>query len=229
MLKTSQMSKILIVDDNFELTRLMNLYLSRENSTSLVFSLEQAIKILAKRRFDLLILDRILPDGDGLDLLKLMREKQLLMPVLILSNKSQVEERVRGLRLGADEYLGKPFSMDEFLLKVEKLIHTTKKIKQNEIHINQVTLFEKEGKVRVENKEVQLRPREFEILLFLARHANQVISRSTLIENLWGEENAPSLTTVDVYVRRIRMLLGMTHSSCLRTFRNYGYMIQTKK
>lgn len=221
------MARILIIDDNLELTRLMNLYLSRQHKTSLVFNFEQAIQILARRQFDLLIIDRILPDGDGLEVLRFLQDKQLLTPALILSNKSQVEERVKGLRLGADDYMSKPFSMDELLLKVEKLLNVTKKIRQTEVHINRMILYEKEGKVIVGKQKVELRPREFGILLFLSRHQNQVISRNTLIENLWGEENAPSYSTIDVYIRRIRMLIGSPQNKCIKTFRGYGYMMKS--
>jgi two-component system, OmpR family, response regulator len=223
------MSKILIIDDNFELTRLVNLYLSRKHDTSLVFNVQQAMQILRKRQFDLLMIDRVLPDGDGLEVLRFVRDKELLTPVLILSNKGQVEERVKGLREGADDYMSKPFSMDELLLKVEKMLGTTKRIYQNEIHVNKMILYENEGKVLIGKREVKLRPREFKILLFLARHQNQVISRNTLIEHLWNEEDSPTYSTIDVYIRRIRMLLGETQNQCLKTFRGYGYMIRTEK
>ena len=177
------MSHILIVDDNFQLTRLINLYLMREHNTSLVYNVRQAIQLINTKHFDLIVLDRILPDGDGLDLLKIIKRKRLLTPVLILSNKCHVEERVRGLREGADDYLGKPFSMEELLLKINKLLGFTKKINQHEINIGSLTIYEKEGKIMIHDREVIFRPREFEILLFLARHQNQVISRATLLEN----------------------------------------------
>lgn len=223
-----RMAKILIIDDNLELTRLINLYVSKKHRTSLVFSVEQALRVLAQRQFDLVIIDRILPDGDGLEALEFLRDKQLLTPVLMLSNKSQVEERVRGLRQGADDYMAKPFSMEELLLKIDKLLNTTKKLNQNEVHVNRITIFEKEGKVFVGKREIELRRREFEILLFLGRHQNQVISRNMLIENLWGEEECPSYSTIDVYIRRLRMLLGEAQSQYIRTFRGYGYMIKSK-
>src|SRR5258708_34348405 len=151
------MAKILLVDDNLELSRLINLYLSKDNSNSLVFTIQQSLKLLNRRHFDLLILDRVLPDGDGLDILKFVRDKQLLVPVLILSNKNVVEERITGLREGADDYLGKPFSIDELLLRVEKLIQSTKRIKQNEVRINKITLFEKEVKFLIVKRKVQFR------------------------------------------------------------------------
>ncbi len=220
------MSKILIVDDNFQLTRLMNLYLASTHQTSLVFNLQQAIQAINRKQFDLFIIDRVLPDGDGLDLLQILQDKNSLTPVLMISNKNQVEERVRGLRHGADDYLGKPFSMDEFLLKVEKMLSITKRVRQQKIQIGEMTIYEKEGKVFTGEQEVRLRKQEFTILLFLALHKNHVISRDLLIDNLWDESNQPSYNTVDVYIRRIRMMLGKS-GECLHTIRGYGYIVRT--
>lgn len=220
------MSRILLVDDNIDLSRLIHTTLgSHIYKTQSVFTVAQALKRLDEQRYDLLIVDRMLPDGDGLEIINYAQQLQAQMPILMISERNEPTDRVRGLQEGADDYLGKPFYTEELSLRVQKLLSKTKNMGDENLRLNEITLIPAKGILQVGKKRIPLRKREFQIFLFLLRHKNKVVTREILIENIWPDGDIPSFTTVDVYVRRIRILLGR-RSHYLLTIRGYGYMIK---
>lgn len=222
------MNKILLIEDNLALLRTLHDVFPRENYlTQTARSLAHAYLQLAQKHYDLLIIDRHLPDGDGLEIAEHIHRSCSDTPILMLTDLNSVTDRVSGLRKGADDYLGKPFSTEELLLRAEKLVRKIPKTDTVSGQLGKIHLFADSGVVRIGLKKVHLRKREFGIFTFLVRHKNMLVSRQMLIDNLWPENEAPTQKTLDVYVRRIRLLLGKERWT-VQTIRGYGYMARDR-
>jgi DNA-binding response OmpR family regulator len=220
------MYRVLLIDDQLSVAEnispfLMSSLLRLETARTLA----DAYDSLAEQRYDLLIVDRCLPDGDGLEIVDYVSTSRPDLPILILSQRQTMPDRILGLQKGADDYVNKPFSPIELKLRIEKLLMKTKHIDPQVLQVGDVKVFLKSGQVKVGEKFVHLRKREFEIFVFLIRHKNTVINREVIINHIWGEAGNPSYKTIDVYVRRVRILLGKQHQ-VLHTIRGFGYVVK---
>jgi len=222
------MYHILLVEDNITTAKHISAMLPSElYFTSVARSIEQAQSYLGRNKYDLVVLDRNLPDGDGLEIAEDLYWSHREIALLILSEKGALDERIRGLRKGADDYLPKPFSMDELILRIQKLLTKVKQLDAFALHVGQVSVFPQSGTVCVKDETIQLRKRECEILSFLIRHKNRIVSKNSLVENVWREDLTPVDSTIAVYIRRIRMRLGKTGYQ-IKTIRGFGYIITDK-
>jgi DNA-binding response OmpR family regulator len=158
-------------------------------------------------------------------LIEYMASSRSSIPLLVLSQRSTISDRILGLEKGADDYLAKPFSASELLLRMKKLLSKTKQLDSYAMRVGEVTLYPQRGTVEVRERKVHLRKKEFLIFAFLVRHKNTVMNRETIIQHVWGDRKTPSDTTVDVYIRRIRLLLGK-NEKVIRTVRGYGYIVK---
>jgi DNA-binding response OmpR family regulator len=220
------MNTILLVEDDMWVVESLRQTLNCEKYHIVhVPTLHLGYQFFENQRPNGVILDRHLPDGDGLELVHYLHEVIPSLPILILSEKSGVSERVVGLEKGADEYLEKPFSAAELRLRLDKLLNSTKQIQNERYYAGSITVFPSQGITRVRDREVPLRKREFQILAFLIKHKNQLVSREMVVNHIWGDADTPSDTTVDVYVRRIRQVLGNTEK-IIKTIRGYGYIVK---
>ncbi len=220
------MHNILVVEDDTQLTHSIQQLLPKsEYRVFTAANLEEGYTFLATHRPSLVMLDRRLPDGDGVEIAEYLHHSLSTSPILILSEKCSIPDRIFGLQKGADDYLAKPFSSVELLLRVQKLLARTKNLDSGPLRAGQLSLFPRAGLVHVGQRTVQLRKREFELLAFLVRHKNCVINREMIIDNIWGEADTPSFTTIDVYMRRIRILLG-SHNTIIQTIRGFGYIVK---
>jgi DNA-binding response OmpR family regulator len=147
------------------------------------------------------------------------------IPVLILSNKVLTQDKIICLRSGADDYLTKPFSIEELELRVHNLLRKTKHLQRTDLVVGDVQITTKTGQVTYGDRQILLRRRECQILSFLAKHKNQVMSREQIINHIWCADEIPTYKTVDVYIRRIRTLLG-TREKVISTVRGYGYIMK---
>jgi two-component system OmpR family response regulator len=216
------MEKILILEDNHQLLELMSSILRAEKQQVFkVNSIKRAKNLISKKAFDLLILDRILPDGDVLDLLEEIREKDQFLRILMLSRKSMLADRLKSLSL-ADDFLAKPFNTQEFLLKVENLLKREKKTNKNVLKLSDDNYFsygESSGPIMT-----ALREKERLILECLLEHSNSIVSYERLTSYVWGfTEIRPNKKTINVYIRRIRMKIA-EHAANLKTVRGQGYI-----
>lgn len=178
--------------------------------------------------FDVLIIDRMLPRMDGLTLIGALREEGVTTPVLILSALGQVDDRVKGLRAGGDDYLAKPYAFSELLARTEVLVrrpgNTTG---STTIVIGDLELDRLAHKVSREGKDIPLQPREFKLLEYLMRHADQVVTRTMLLENVWDYHFDPQTNVIDVHISRLRGKIDKGFDrSLLHTVRGAGYMIR---
>ena len=200
------MLKILIVEDEKPINDLIEMNLTEAGYTcTCAYDGIQAADILeAGERFDLVLLDIMLPGADGYELLEYI--KPLEIPVIFLTAKGSTEDKVKGLRLGADDYLVKPFEIVELLARVETVLRRAGKT-QTEITVDDITIDTRSRSVRRGNREIPLTMKEFELLLLFVRNRNIALFRETLYERVWESEYMGDSRTVDLHVQRLRKKL----------------------
>jgi two-component system OmpR family response regulator len=186
----------------------------------------------ASENFDAVVLDRMLPGGiDGLRLLETLRAQSNNTPVLFLSALAQVDDRVRGLKAGGDDYLTKPFAFAELLARVEALARRgkgegpTTKLVAGDLEMDLLSRGVKRAGQRID-----LQPREFRLLEFLMRHAGQVVTRTMLLEGVWDYHFDPQTNVIDVHVSRLRQKVDKPFPTpMIHTVRNAGYMLRPEQ
>jgi two-component system, OmpR family, response regulator len=186
----------------------------------------------ASETFDAIILDRMLPGGiDGIRLLETLRAQNNRVPVLILSALAEVDERVRGLKAGGDDYMTKPFAFAELLARVEALSRRGKgegPITKLQVADLEMDLLSRQ--VRRAGQKIDLQPREFRLLEYLMRHAGQVVTRTMLLEGVWDYHFDPQTNVIDVHVSRLRQKVDKPFPTTLiHTVRNSGYMLRAEE
>lgn len=183
----------------------------------------------ASETFDAIVLDRMLPGGvDGLRLLETLRSQNNNTPVLFLSAMAQVDDRVRGLKAGGDDYMTKPFAFAELLARVEALARRGKgEGPQTKVVVADLEMDLLSRGVRRAGQKIDLQPREFRLLEFLMRHAGQVVTRTMLLEGVWDYHFDPQTNVIDVHVSRLRQKVDKPFATPLiHTVRNAGYMLR---
>ena len=179
------------------------------------------------QRHDVIILDIMLPTRDGFSILEQLRNENIATPVLLLSAKGQVEDKVKGLRTGANDYLTKPFAFEELLARVEGLAErTTDADVTTHIHVGDLTLDLLNRKVTRGETEIELQSKEFQLLECLLRHRGKVVTRSMLLEHVWNYHFDPQTNVIDVHISRLRQKVDKTFNvPLIETVRGTGYRI----
>jgi two-component system OmpR family response regulator len=192
---------------------------------------EEGLLLALDGRYDVLIVDRMLPRRDGLSLIGALRSKDVETPVLILSALGQVDDRVKGLRAGGDDYLPKPYSFSELLARVEVLARRRSGPGEETVYrIDDLELDRLSHRVSRGEQEIVLQPREFRLLEYLMKHAGQVVTRTMLLENVWDYHFDPQTNVIDVHISRLRSKIDKGFSRpLLQTVRGAGYMIRDSK
>jgi two-component system, OmpR family, response regulator len=189
---------------------------------------EEGLALALDGQYDILIVDRMLPKLDGLALIGTLRAKKIDTPALILSALGQVDDRVKGLRAGGDDYLPKPYSFSELLARVEVLAR--RRGGRNEetlLRVGDLELDRLSHQVHRGEEEISLQPREFRLLEYLMKHAGQVVTRTMLLENVWDYHFDPQTNVIDVHISRLRSKIDKGFSQpLLHTVRGAGYMIR---
>lgn len=179
--------------------------------------------------YDVLIVDRMLPKLDGLSLIGGLREQKVATPILILSALGHVDDRVKGLRAGGDDYLCKPYAFSELLARVEVLARRQSNGSGDPTfyRIGDLELDRLSHKLTREGKEIVLQPREYRLLEYLMKHSGQVVTRTMLLENVWDYHFDPQTNVIDVHISRLRAKIDKGHETpLLHTIRGAGYMIR---
>ena len=179
--------------------------------------------------FDAIILDRMLPGGiDGLQVLATLRAQENPTPVLFLSAMAQVDDRVTGLKAGADDYLTKPFAFSELLARVEALARRSRNTgPETRLAVGDLDMDLLSRTVRRQAQKIELQPREFRLLEYLMRHANQVVTRTMLLEGVWDYHFDPQTNVIDVHVSRLRQKIDKPFDApMIHTVRSAGYMLR---
>ena len=223
---------ILVLDDEKEIADLVEVYLKVEGYNILKFyNSKDALDAINKEKIDLAILDVMVDDVDGFEICKIIREKNLNFPIIMLTAKIEDKDKITGLSIGADDYITKPFNPLELLARVKSSLRRYTKYndvkEENFIEIDGLVIDEKKHKCTLYEKEVELTPIEFDILLYLAKRRGQVVSSEELFENVWKEKYFDSNNTVMVHIRRIREKLkeNTKNPRFIKTVWGVGYKI----
>ena len=236
-------AKVLIVED--ERTLLETLEYNLDKQGYQVYTAENgrdALKIARDKLPDLIVLDVMLPGIDGFEVCRILR-KEMNVPIIMLTARSEEVDKIVGLEMGADDYLTKPFSMRELLARIKALLRRVELIReelsaQNDAHddalspsrtailsFDNLAIDQNRREVRLDGKAVRLKPKEFELLLFLARNQGMALSRDLILERVWGWSYDGNSRTVDVHVRWLREKIEPepNHASRILTIRGIGY------
>ena len=189
---------------------------------------EDGLAMAQDGQYDVLIVDRMLPKRDGLSVIGTLRGQGVETPALILSALGQVDDRVKGLRAGGDDYLPKPYSFSELLARVEVLSRRRgSRAEETVLRVGDLELDRLSHQVRRGEEEISLQPREFRLLEYLMKHAGQVVTRTMLLENVWDYHFDPQTNVIDVHISRLRSKIDKGFAQpLLHTIRGAGYMIR---
>jgi len=221
--------KILVVEDNARVARFVTQGLREAGHTvDHADNGRDGMFTAASEPYDVIVMDRMLPGNiDGLGIIEALRKAGNRTPILILSALDAVDERIRGLRAGGDDYLTKPFAFGELLARVDALGRRT--LGHDADHALQVGDLRMDlltRKVTRGSRVITLQPREFKLLEYLMRHANQVVTRTMLLEGVWEYNFDPQTNVVDVHISKLRQKIELdTERPLVRTVRNAGYMM----
>lgn len=223
--------RILVVEDERQLAELIGRVL-RENSydVDLAFDGATGLELAQAGVYDAIVLDRLLPEVDGLALCRQMRQDGVDTPVLILSALRDLPERVEGLDSGADDYLGKPFSFSELLARIRALTRRGERpVLPTVLRAGDVALDQHTRRVAVRERDVDLSPKEFALLELLLRNAGRVLSRDQILERVWGYDAEPEGNVVDLYIHYLRRKLAAAGAKqVISTVRGAGYTIRER-
>ncbi|MFT9399980.1 winged helix-turn-helix domain-containing protein [Acetobacter sp.] len=191
---------------------------------------KDGLALAISEKFEIVILDRMLPGGvDGLHILETLRKHGNLTPVLLLSALSDVDEKVSGLKAGADDYVAKPFSFSELQARIDALVRRNRNEiqPQTRLTVGDLEIDLLSRGVKRAGQRIDLQPREFRLLEFLMRHAGQVVTRTMLLEGVWDYHFDPQTNVIDVHVSRLRQKIDKPFGRPLvHTIRNAGYILQ---
>ena len=230
--------KILIVDDDTNIAELISLYLTKEcYETKMVHDGESALKELSIFQPNLILLDLMLPGMDGYQVCREVRTKSQV-PIIMLSAKGEVFDKVLGLELGADDYIVKPFDTKELVARVKAHLRRTQQasiepVKQTDAKIKMVeypdlVINQSNYSVLYQGHTVEMPPKELELLYFLASSPNQVFTREQLLDHIWGYEYIGDTRTVDVHIKRLREKIKDHPRWSLSTVWGIGYKFETR-
>jgi DNA-binding response OmpR family regulator len=220
--------KILLVEDNIRLAETIEKILVTDHFlVDKVVNGKAAVLEAEVNEYDLVILDWMLPDIEGIDVCRQIREKKLTMPILLLTAKSQLEDKVEGLNAGADDYLTKPFEVLELLARVRALLRRQYRESISEIsQIADLEVDHNKYQVSRAGKKIELSAKEFSLLDFLVRNKSKAVSRTEILEHVW-ESNTDSMSNVvDVYIRMLRRKIDDDYPiKLIKTVKNIGYQL----
>lgn len=219
--------RILVVEDEKKVANFIKKGLEEEAyAVDLAYDGEEALCFGQQNDYDLVILDIMLPKKDGCKVLTTLRETGILTPVLILSARTAVEDRVKGLNLGGDDYLTKPFSFSELLARIRALLRRGKK-ETTILKVRDLTLDPVSRKIFRAGKEIELTPKEFALLEYFMRNKNQVLTRTMIAEHVWNYNFDSFTNVIDVYVNYLRNKIDKDSPyKLIQTMRGVGYMME---
>ena len=220
--------RILIVEDEKKMAELLKQGLEEEaHAVTVVFNGTDALQIARTYDFDVMVLDVMLPGVDGFEVARRLRKENNRVPILMLTARDAVQDRVKGLDFGADDYLNKPFSFVEFLARVRAVSRRGPVSQPTRLRIADLTLDPSSHEVFRGNKPVPLTKTEYSLLEFLLRNAGRVLPRSRIIEAVWGLGESVENNTLDAFVRLLRNKIDAGHRvKLIHTARGFGYVLR---
>jgi len=222
--------RLLIVEDDRKTSGALKAGLESEGfSTATATTGEEGFFLLNSQSFDLVLLDWMLPGHDGIEILKTLRARGTKTPVLLLTARDAVEDRVMGLESGADDYLVKPFAFAELVARIRTLLRRAAPVEPMRKTIGDLVVNLETRRARRKEKNIELTPREFDLLIYLMRQPGQVVTREMLAKEVWGETNrvTPLDNVIDVHVAHLRKKLDDGHAiKLIQTVRGVGFVLR---
>jgi len=224
-------TKILLIEDEQKISRLLKLELEYEGYE--VSSAEDGttgLELSKSEQWDLVLLDVMIPKLNGMEVLRRIRTTDNTTPVILVTARDSLPDKVSGLDLGANDYITKPFAIEELLARIRACLRMASIMKREEdasITVGDLFVDEKKRIVTRAETPVELTPREFDLLVYLAKHVNQVLSRDQILTEVWGYDYYGDTNIVDVYIRYLRKKLDYpSHSPLIHTVRGIGYSLK---
>ncbi len=218
--------RVLLVEDERALAEIISDVLREERfDVDVAYDGTEGLEMALTENYDVIVLDRLLPGLDGLEVCRRLRYEQIETPVLILSALGDMPQRVEGLDVGADDYLGKPFAFEELLARIRALARrASHAVLPDMLEVGAIRLDQQRRSVTLAGRPVELSQREFALLEYLMRNAGQVLTRDQILEHVWGYDADPAGNAVDLYVHYLRRKLGHGHCPApIETVRGIGY------
>ncbi|SDK41115.1 response regulator transcription factor [Lacicoccus qingdaonensis] len=223
------MQKILIVEDDEKIARVIQLELEFESyEVSNAYTGKEALDKY-EEDFDLILLDVMIPELNGLEVLRRIRQKDEAVRIIMLTARDAVMDKVGGLDSGANDYMTKPFEIEELLARIRAQLKQSEVIqnsKQEEMTIKNIKVLPSSREVFIGGEDVYLTQKEYDLFFYLLSNKNQVLSREQIIESVWGYDYFGDTNTVDVYVRYLRKKIDQNSPSVISSVRGIGYMIK---
>ncbi len=222
--------KILLVDDERQLIDALSMILKQHKySVDACYNGEDGLDLALSGVYDLIVLDIMMPKIDGLSVLKEIRRNKIDVPVLMLSAKSEITDKIEGLNLGADDYITKPFSTDELLARVKALLRRKEKFTGDNLTFGDISLSRDTFELSCKDKKIMLGKKEFQILEMLILKNGKSIEKEKFIEKIWGYDNDAEYNTIEVYISFLRKKFTAVSSKTeIKSLRGVGYMLCIK-
>ncbi|EKP90549.1 response regulator transcription factor [Oenococcus oeni] len=221
--------KILLIEDDKILNDDITAMLSEIAEVKQVFNGSDGEYEAVEAPYDLIVSDLMLPEMNGLDIIKEMRDAHIETPVLILTAKDSVDDKVKGFEVGADDYLTKPFHREELLARVEALLRRAGiDTEEKEINIGNLKIHLSNRTVTVGNQNVQLVGKEYDILVYLAKNKNIIITKDQIFDRVWGLDSDTTTSVVNIYLNNLRRKLeSVGKNDLIKTLRNVGFILES--
>ncbi len=223
--------RILIVEDEHRIATSIKKGLELEKyAVDVAFDGRDGFDLASTEEYDCIILDLMLPGMDGLEICKKLREKQIHTPILILTARSQTENKIEGLDSGADDYLTKPFSFEELLARLRALIRRPNGTQGTVLKVGNLELDTVSYNVKRGEKAIQLSSKEYALLEYLMRQSGNIVSKDKIVTHVWNYDDDVLPNTVEVYIRKLRQKIDIpfkNEKSLINTIRGFGYKIES--
>lgn len=220
--------RILIIEDEHKIANAIKQGLEQERfAVDVVYDGEEGLNTADTGEYDLIVLDRMLPGMDGIDICKSLRQQKVHTPILMLTAKDQVRDRVEGLDSGADDYLVKPFSFEELLARIRALLRRPHDAQGMILHVDDLSLDTVTYQIKRAGKDISLSSKEFALLEYLMRNAGRVLSKDNIISHVWDFDADILPNTVEAYIGYLRNKIDRPFKSkqLISTVRGFGYKI----
>jgi two-component system phosphate regulon response regulator PhoB len=219
---------ILVVEDEDAIREMLVMVLEQADfQVTAAASAEEALQSLAENRVDLLVLDWMLPGISGVELARRLKREPGFkdLPIILLTARGEEEDKIRGLEIGADDYITKPFSPKELIARIKAVMRRSGKLSESgQLNVGDLTLDAEQHRLTISGKTLDVSPTEFRLMQFFMTHPDKVYSRTHLLDQVWGRSVYIEERTVDVHIRRLRKLLAeFDREDLIQTVRGFGY------
>lgn len=222
--------RILVIEDEIKIANSIKKGLEQENyHVKIANSGLDGYELAQEEDFDVIILDLMLPEMDGLEICEKLRIKRIHTPILMLTAKAEMEDKVKGLDSGADDYLAKPFAFEELLARIRAITRRPQQRIDEELKCEQLVLNLKQYKVTRENREIILSKKEFSLLEYLMRNQKKIVTKDQIVNNVWDYDSDVLPNTIEQYIKYLRNKIDKPFSNLpalIHTVRGFGYVLK---